>query len=323
MKRKFRNFKDAKKWVQSKNIETKEKWVSYCKSRNKPKFIPTDPVNAYKKEWISWGDWLRDGKKIGRKSKFCSFDDARKFVHSLNLTNAKDYRKYHKSGKCPSNISSSPERTYKNKGWVSWGDWLGTGTPSTRNRKYRSFTQAKKFVHALELKNENEWNLYSKSDTKPNDIPQSAKRIYKKEWIGMGDWLGTGIIASQKMIFQNYDDAKRFSMSLKLKNAKEWQNFYLEKKPDNLPMRPDKTYKNKGWISWGDFLGTGIISNVTRSKEFLSFIEAKKVMRELAKKHNLQNSKDWWKFAKSGKLPKNIPTNPQQVYSKKRNGKTK
>jgi hypothetical protein len=28
------------------------------------------------------------------------------------------------------------------------------------------------------------------------------------------------------------------------------------KKPDDIPASPDGTYKKKGWLNWGDWLGT-------------------------------------------------------------------
>jgi len=36
-----------------------------------------------------------------------------------------EWREYCKSGKKPINIPASPDKTYKNKGWISWGDFLG------------------------------------------------------------------------------------------------------------------------------------------------------------------------------------------------------
>lgn len=28
-----------------------------------------------------------------------------------------------------------------------------------------------------------------------------------------------------------------------------------------IPNRPERYYKNRGWVSWGDFLGTGRVAN--------------------------------------------------------------
>jgi hypothetical protein len=68
-----------------------------------------------------------------------------------------------------------------------------------------------------------------------------------------------------------------------------------------------------------------IDSSITRHTDFvktgyLSFKEAKVVVRELAIKYNLKNSGDWSNFAKSDNKPDNIPASPASYY-KKRNSR--
>ena len=44
--------------------------------------------------------------------------------------------------------------------------------------------------------------------------------------------------------------------SSKIKTSVQWIKFRKTKKrPINIPSNPDTYYKNKGWISWADFLG--------------------------------------------------------------------
>ena len=45
----------------------------------------------------------------------------------------------------------SQEGTYKNKGWIGMGDWLGTGTIANQQKEYRSFEDAREFVHSLKF----------------------------------------------------------------------------------------------------------------------------------------------------------------------------
>ena len=64
-----------------------------------------------------------------------------------------------------------------------------------------------------------------------------------------------------------------------------------------------------------------IDSSITRHTDFvktgyLSFKEAKVVVRELAIKYNLKNSVDWLNFAKSDNNPDNIPASPASYYKK-------
>jgi hypothetical protein len=92
-----------------------------------------------------------------------SFEEARAFVHDLGLRGENQWRKYCKSGKKTERYTSNPNKTYKNKGWVSWPDWLGTDTVAPQNRQYRVFKEATVFVHELGLASQSEWFEYTKS----------------------------------------------------------------------------------------------------------------------------------------------------------------
>ena len=310
--KKFKSFEDARKFVQLQNLQTTTDWVQYCRSGNKPEDIPSNPQLNYKKSWKSYGDWLRDGKSITRKSKFLSFEDAKMFVHKLNLKSVNEWRTYCKSNNKPDNITSVPERVYKNKGWIGLGDWLGNG----KTRNFRSFDEARKFVHLLKIKSEKEWNKYCKSGNKPGDIPQSPKHVYKNNgYLNMGNWLGTGRVADQLKVYRSFEEARKFVRTLGLKNHLEWEKFTKSgNKPDNIPVGVQFTYKNNGWIDWGDFLGTENVSLVKKSHGFLSYPDARKFVRLLG----LKSQQEWIQYCTSGKKPSNIPSNPNQVYSKKR-----
>ena len=80
------------------------------------------------------GDWLGTGSVWFGHRQYHSFKEARKFVHSLGLKSANEWRKYCKGelpdkGALPEDIPANPNQKYKNKGWVSWQNWLGTSRP--------------------------------------------------------------------------------------------------------------------------------------------------------------------------------------------------
>ena len=57
-------------------------------------------------------------------------------------------------------------------------------------------------------------------------------------------------------IFVGYDEAKSYAQKIGISSSSKWRNFLKSgKRPPNIPSKPDKTYKNKGWTSWQDFLG--------------------------------------------------------------------
>ena len=76
------------------------------------------------------------------------------------MKNDKEWKGYCKSGKLPDDIPAKPSDVYKGKGWIGLGDWLGTGTLAPWLREYRSFEQARKFVHELRLTGNKEWRRY-------------------------------------------------------------------------------------------------------------------------------------------------------------------
>jgi hypothetical protein len=139
------------------------------------------------------------------------------------------------------------------------GDWLGTGTMAPRLREYKSFEEAREFVHKLKLKSGEEWKEYCKSGQKPVDIPSYPNQTYKKDgWKTMGDWLGSGSIANFLREYKSFEVARDYVHKLKLKSVKEWLEYCKsEQKPEDIPSNPDKTYKQNGWKGYGDWLGTG------------------------------------------------------------------
>src|SRR5262249_28749958 len=84
------------------------------------------------------------------------------------------------------------QAVYAETGWAGYGDWLKTGMVATHLRQYKSFKEARAYVHGLGLKSETQWRTYCKSGKKPDDIPAHADRTYANAgWAGWGDWLGT------------------------------------------------------------------------------------------------------------------------------------
>jgi len=62
---------------------------------------------------------------------------------------------------------------------------------NSKFKEYKSFEEARDFVHKLKLKSGEEWKNYCKSGQKPEDIPAYPNQTYKQVgWKGMGDWLG-------------------------------------------------------------------------------------------------------------------------------------
>ena len=149
---------------------------------------------------------------------------------------------------------------------------------------YRSFEETRAFAIKLKLKSNKEWKRFTQSNKFPKDIPMNPRGVYKnKGWISMGDFLGTGFVAHYLRKYIPFDKARTFVRKLKLKNVTEWSKYAKSKKmPKNIPIGPEGVYSNKGWKSWGDFLGTFSVATVKR--KYKTFKEAKKFCKKIRTK---------------------------------------
>lgn len=183
--------------------------------------------------------------------KFLPFEEARAIVRGLGLKNQKEWCVWSKTR--PSNIPSSP---YTHKEWVSWGDWLGTG----RDKIFLPFEDAREYVRGLGLKSSTEWKAWSKSNSRPSDIPSNPNTTYT-EWKDMADWIGCPR-------FLPFEEARDYVRGLGLKGAREWEAWCTDKRPSNVTAIPNKHYAGKGWVSWGDWLGTGNIKGGQKGRKW-------------------------------------------------------
>jgi superfamily II DNA or RNA helicase len=249
------------------------------------------------------------------------FVEARRFVQALGLNSSTDWRKYTKGELSwlptkPADIPANPRSVYRKNGWVSNGDWIGTGEVATFLRDYRSFSKARKFVQKLNLSSSAEWRSYVRGERHdlpilPKDIPANPLTVYKiNGWKSMGDWLGTGFIATADRQYRSFEQAREFVHSLGLKSNREWRKYIKNHKlPQDISSHPDRTYSSSGWKNWGDWLGTGRLSE--KLKTFRDYNSANNYVLKLG----LKNQKEWSEYCKSGELPEDIPIAPQVVYS--------
>jgi hypothetical protein len=337
--RDYRPFQQARKLARSLGIKSWDEWRRFCKGElsekgYKPDDIPSAPNRIYKdKGWINWGDWLGTGRIADQFKEYRPFQQARGFARSLGLKTVSEWRKFCK-GEFPDkginsdDIPSAPHIVYKHKGWVNWGDWLGTGRIATNIRKYRSYQKAQTFVRDLSLNSHSEWRSYCKGElpdkgVRPADIPNAPNQVYKgKGWVSWNDWLGPRKAVSHISKYMPFQQAREFARNVSLKSRSEWQVFCKgglpDKgvKPDDIPNAPHIVYKDRGWGGWGDWLGTGRIASFL--KEYSSFQQA----REFARSLDLESNSDWRRFLKGelpdkGTKPDDIPAQPSKTYKGK------
>jgi superfamily II DNA or RNA helicase len=257
-----------------------------------------------------------------------NLDDAKKFIHPLNLASETQWRMYIAGEMLhlptlPNDIPRAPWVAYKNSGWRGWGDFLGTGTIAPRLRKYRSYEEARDFACSLKFKKKDDWFLYVKGHfsnllSLPQDIPATPDKIYKRKlykekWEGWGNFLGTGKISNQEKnkIYRTYQEAQEFVQQLKLKSCKEWRNYLnglfpnLPSLPLDIPKKPNEIYDK---FEWHKFLGYDL-SKFSCSRHFWAFKKAKNFVHKLG----LKTQKDWINYC-AGKFP-NLPAKPLEIPS--------
>jgi len=111
-------------------------------------------------------------------------------VQKFGLNSQSDWFVFLNSNNKPDNIPNDPYTYYKNKGWVSWGDFLGSGIVATYKKKFITYNEAKSFVKKMNLKSKTEWEEYCKYGNKPENISVDPSQTYKNEWNGWADFLG-------------------------------------------------------------------------------------------------------------------------------------
>jgi hypothetical protein len=245
-----------------------------------------------------------------RNNNWVSYGDARKFVHTLKLKSRSEWAMYCKSGNKPDTIPFKVDRIYKTKGWVSWGDFLGTGIVASQKIQFRSFDDAREFVHTLKLKKNDDWKIYSKSEEKPLDIPANPRQTYyTKGWKSIPDWLGTGIGPKDRIIV-SYDECSIFAQGNNITSQNEWADFSKSgTRPNTIPAKPDREYKKQGlWTGWPAFLGTNRVAN--QNKKFLPFDKARTIVHKL----KFETQQEFRIAGKEGKLPKGITGAPWQIH---------
>ena len=241
------------------------------------------------------------------KFHWMEFEKARLFIHKIGLKNQKEWNIYCKSGKKPKNIPQSPKSVYKDSGWISLGDWLGNGNIATKHKNFRPYNQAVKYLIHLELKSESEYRKIK--DLLPTDIPRSPYNAYKhRGWVSWGHYLSTGNIAPQDRKFMTYNEAVKFNKKNGIESQSIYKKYRLANNVKRLPSNPNSTYKNNGWTTWGEFLGTKAIAPF--NKKFISYQKAK----EYAISKGFNTSKDWQEHIKRGEKPDNIPASPGHNY---------
>ena len=85
---------------------------------------------------------------------YLAFEEARAYVHKLRLKSSTEWGTWSIGGSRPPNIPSAPFLAYRDQGWVSMPDFLGTESQTANEKRddFCSFEAARDFARTLNLK---------------------------------------------------------------------------------------------------------------------------------------------------------------------------
>jgi len=87
-----------------------------------------------------------------------------------------------------------------------------------------------------------------------NNVPSEPSKVYKKDWKGWGEFLGTKTVSSKAGTFLPYHEAQKIVQKAGIKTSTEFGDW---NHPDNIPAAPNRTYKSE-WNGWEEFLSTTV-----------------------------------------------------------------
>lgn len=155
-----------------------------------------------------------------------------------------------------------------------------------------------------------EWLMLATEKRMPGDIPTNVQQVYRSEWQGIADFLGTNYVATYNRKYRSFALARKWARTHGLQSEKEWRAHAKRPGwlPADIPVNVYGVYRND-WTEWGDFLGSGYVANQKRS--YRPFDEARKWARD----QGLISDTDWKRRIRvPGWLPSDIPADPRKTY---------
>jgi very-short-patch-repair endonuclease len=192
------------------------------------------------------------------KEQYYKYEDLKNLVKSLEIKSKDDYIAKYKTLisyglKAPLN----PRTFYGIEIWENWSAFLNKPLHKKNHYKiYYSYLDCKNIIQSKRIKSKTDFAKNIKNIIHYDiRIPYNPYIIYKSEWESWGEFLGTGTIQNMLKDWVPFEEARNWARKLDFKMTKEWRYMELSKLPEGIPTHPDRSYKNKGWVDWYDWLG--------------------------------------------------------------------
>ena len=331
----WRPFREAREFARSLGLMGQSEWYAYARGDlaslfgRRPDDIPWNPMRTYRgRGWKGIRDWLGPPPIEPVEPGYLTFTRARALARSLGFLTAAEWRAWGNgespgSRERPANVPIDPQAVYP-RAWRGWRDWLGVSPRSVRplsSSKFLPFAEARKIVRALEFTHNRDWRAWCRAGKRPEDIPANPQSVYQhRGWVGWGDWFGTGKSAATRAPYLSYAEACAFVRSVGIQGEDDFRDWVTGKLPDlaprpsALPTNPHRTYRDDGWTTWGEFLGTGNVAPWKRT--YVTYEEAMRLSRP----HGIQSATQWRPFARRHNASRDpdsprLPVFPEVYYT--------
>ena len=171
------SFEEAKQFLKKNKIQSLKDWSNFRKTNKLPENLPAGISQHYSKDkkWKGFENFV--GKEV---IDFYSYKEAKEKIKKYKIKSSKHFRKFNKLSNRLKRIPRTPEKVYKNNGWISWQDFLGNSEKK------------------ITLNKKDDWDKFIKENDLPKDFPRDPRNAYKNDGFSWGDFLGSGRIATHK-----------------------------------------------------------------------------------------------------------------------------
>jgi hypothetical protein len=210
------------------------------------------------------------------KSKYLSYDELKEYVRINNIFTKEQYinhvsKNYLVDDK---NIPYNPSTFYDKSIWKGWSIFLRNEIyKKNYNGTYYSYSECKEVIKKYNFTSKDNF-LKGIKDIIKDDmrIPYSPSTIYKKEWEGWIEFLDTNNDIEQIENLVSFEYARDYARNLNLKMQKQWNSIKFIDLPSGMTKKPEKLYRDKGWVDWYDFLGIDSKSKMSWGELIISNI---------------------------------------------------
>ncbi len=237
MMKPYPTYAEAKAAVQRLGIKKQDE---YWRRRKEDLRLPSNPYPKYGKDFISWGDFLRNEAKKERVELYATYAEAKAAVQRLGIKKEPEYDKRYKEDP---RLPSDPDKKYGSD-FISWGDFLRNEAKKEQVEPYATYEEARAAVQNLGIKSRTEYRNRYKEDPR---LPSNPDDLYGKYFISWPNFL-----RNKSKPYATYEETRAAVQNLGIKSGTEYRKRYKE--DPRLPSDPDRKY-GSDFVNWGDFLG--------------------------------------------------------------------